>query len=112
MSTTEVEYTAAAEAIKKAIWLRGMVTDLGFEQKQVTVHCDSQSAICLSKNQIHHEKPEHIDIKLHFVRLEVSKGVVKLVKIHTNDNLADMLTKSLPSAKFEFCVNSARICRI
>ncbi|KAH9680944.1 hypothetical protein KPL71_026750 [Citrus sinensis] len=55
-STTEAEYTTAAEAIKEAIWLRGMVTELGFEQKQITVHCDSQSAICLSKNQIHHEK--------------------------------------------------------
>ena len=86
--------------------------DLGFEHKQVTVHCDSQSAICLSKNQIHHEKTKHIDLKLHFVRLEVSKGVVKLVKIYTDDNLADILTKSLPNAKFEFCVNSAEICRI
>ena len=41
LSTTEVEYTAAADAIKEAIWLRGMVTNLGFEHKQVTVHCDS-----------------------------------------------------------------------
>ncbi|KAH9699562.1 hypothetical protein KPL71_024410 [Citrus sinensis] len=50
LSTTEAEYTAAAEAFKEAIWLRGMVTELGFKQKQVAVHCDSQSAICLSKN--------------------------------------------------------------
>ncbi|KAH9648835.1 hypothetical protein KPL70_025759 [Citrus sinensis] len=112
LSTTEAEYTTAADAIKEAIWLKGMVTDLGYEQRQITVHCDSQSAICLSKNQIHHEKTKHIDIKLHFVRLEVSKGVVKLVKIHTDDNVADMLTKALPGAKFEFCVNSACVCRI
>ena len=111
LSTTKAKYTAAADTIKEAIWLRGMVTDLGFEQKQVIVHCDSQSAICLSRNQIHYEKTKHIDIKLHFVRLEVLRGVVKLMKIHTDDNLADMLTKSLPSAKFELCVNSAGICR-
>ena len=112
MSTTEAEYTTAAEAFKEAIWLRGMVTDLGFEQRQVVVHCDSQSAICLSKNQVHHEKTKHIDIKLHFVRLEVSKGVVKLLKIHTDDNLADMLTKAVPAAKLELCMNSAGICRL
>ncbi|KAH9657209.1 hypothetical protein KPL70_022963 [Citrus sinensis] len=107
LSTTEAEYTAAAEAIKEAIWLIGMVTELGFEQKQITVHCDSQSAICLSKNQIHHEKTKHIDIKLHFVRLEISKGVIKLAKIHTDSNIADMLTKDIPGAKFEFRLNSA-----
>ena len=112
LSTTEAEYTAAADAIKEAIWLKGMVTDLGYKQRQITVHCNSQSAICLSKNQIHHEKTKHIDIKLHFVRLEVSKGVVKLVKIHTDDNVTDMLTKALPGAKFEFCVNLAGVCRI
>ena len=112
MSTTEAEYTAAADAIKEAIWLKGIVTELGYEQRQITAHCDSQSAICLRKNQIHHEKTEHIDIKLHFVRLEVSKGVVKLVKIHTDDNVADMLTKALPGAKFEFYVNTVGVCRI
>ncbi|KAH9705116.1 hypothetical protein KPL70_011757 [Citrus sinensis] len=96
LSIIEAEYTAAAEAFKEAIWLRGMVTELGYEQKQVAVHCDSQSAICLSKNQMHHEKTKHIDIKLHFVRLEVSRGVVKLLKIHTDENIADMLIKAVP----------------
>ncbi|KAH9724313.1 hypothetical protein KPL70_007440 [Citrus sinensis] len=112
LSTTEAEYTAAAEVIKEAIWHRGMVTELGFEQKQITVYCDSQSAICLSKNQIHHEKTKHIDFKLYFVRLEISKGVIKMAKIHTDSNIADMLTKAVPGAKFEFCLNSAGIWRI
>ena len=34
------------------------------------------------------------------------------MKIHTDDNVADMLTKALPGAKFEFCVNSAGVCKI
>ena len=78
----------------------------------MAVHCDSQSVISLCKNQMHHEKTKHIDIKLHFVRLEVSKGVVKLLKIHTDDNIADMLTKVVPVAKLEFCINLAGICRL
>lgn len=113
LSTTNVEYiVAAAEAIKKAIWLRGMVTELGYKQKQVVVHCDSQSAICLRKNQVHHEKTKHIDIKLHFVRLEMLRAVVKLVKIHIDVNIADMLTKVVLIAKLEFCMNSVGICKL
>ncbi|KAK9180633.1 hypothetical protein WN944_023766 [Citrus x changshan-huyou] len=99
LSTTEADYTAAAEAFKEAIWLRGMVTELGYEQKQVVVYCDSQSTICLSNNQVHHEKTKHIDIKLHFVRLEVSRGVVKLMKIHTENNIANMLTNAVENVK-------------
>ncbi|KAH9722768.1 Integrase catalytic domain-containing protein [Citrus sinensis] len=112
LSTTEAEYTAAAEAFKEAIWLRGMINELGYEQSFIAILCDSQSAISLSKNQVHHEKTKHIDIKLHFIRLEVSKGTVKLVKVHTSNNVADMLTKPVPMAKFEHCLNLVGICRI
>ena len=88
-----------------------MINELGYEQSSIIVLCDSQSAISLSKNQVHHEKTKHIDIKLHFIRLEVSKGIVKLVKIHASDNVADMLTKPVHMAKFEHCLDLAGICK-
>jgi hypothetical protein len=50
MSTTEVEYMAAAEVAKEALWLRGLVRELGIQQGEVQLHCDSQSAIYLAKN--------------------------------------------------------------
>ncbi|KAH9658397.1 hypothetical protein KPL70_023479 [Citrus sinensis] len=112
LSTTEAEYTAAAEALKEAIWLKSMTTELGAKQESVTVYSDSQSAIHLSKNQSHHERTKHIDVKLHFVRLEVSRGAVKLLKIHTEENPTDMLTKVVPTAKFILCMNLAGICRV
>ena len=62
LSTTEAEYTAAAEAFKEAIWLKGMTSKLGAKRESVTVYSDSQSAIHLSKNQSHHEKTKHIDV--------------------------------------------------
>ncbi|KAH9750881.1 Integrase catalytic domain-containing protein [Citrus sinensis] len=111
LSTTEAEYTAAVEAFKEAIWLKGMTTKLGAKQETVTIYSDSQSAIHLSKNQSHHEKTKHIDVKLHFVRLEVSRGAVKLLKIHTEENPANMLTKVVPTAKFILCMNLAGICK-
>ncbi|KAH9678644.1 Integrase catalytic domain-containing protein [Citrus sinensis] len=40
-----------------------------------------------------HEKTKHIDVKFHFIRNEVSRGVVKMVKIHTDENPADTFTK-------------------
>lgn len=73
LSTTEAEYTAASEAVKEALWLKGLISELGISQKVVDIHCDSSSAIYLSRNPAHHEKTKHIDIKLHFIRNVISK---------------------------------------
>ena len=107
LSTIEAEYTAATEAVKEALWLRGLIIELGMKQKTVKVHCDSSSAIYLSKNPAHHEKTKHIDIKLHFIINVISKGVISMVKVHTDDNLADMLTKVVTTTKFKSCLDKA-----
>ena len=60
-------------------------------------------------NQIYHERTKHIDVKLQFIRDEVGKGTMVISKIHIDVNPVDMLTKVLPIAKFEFCVNMVGI---
>ena len=56
LSTTEAEYMAIAEGVKEALWLWGFLCDLGIEQDHVDLWCDSQSAIHLAKNQVHHAR--------------------------------------------------------
>ena len=105
LSTTEVEYTTATEVVKEALWLRGLISELGKMQSTVSIFCDSSSAIHLYKNPAHNEKTKHIDIKLHFIRHEVSRGEIKMVKIHIDVNPADILTKIVPVAKFELSLD-------
>ncbi|KAH9679291.1 retrovirus-related pol polyprotein from transposon TNT 1-94-like protein [Citrus sinensis] len=94
LSTTEAEYMAATKAVKEAIWLKGLLGDLGVIQENITVFCDNQSAIFLAKNQTYHTRTKHIDVKYHYVRDIIESGVVLLRKIDTKDNPSDMLTKS------------------
>lgn len=102
LSTTEAEYMAMTEAVKEAIWLRGIISDFGLIQGSVTINCDSQSALHLAKHMVFHERCKHIDVRHHFVRDIVNKGLVKVIKVSTEDNAADMLTKTLPVAKFKY----------
>ncbi|KAH9686485.1 Integrase catalytic domain-containing protein [Citrus sinensis] len=105
LSSTEAEFVAATEAVKEGKWLSGILNELWLKQKILTIFCDNQSAIHLIKNQIYHERTKHIDVRLHFIRDEVSKGAVLVTKIHIDVNPADALTKVVPTAKFKFCVN-------
>ncbi|GMP66476.1 hypothetical protein CsSME_00035411 [Camellia sinensis var. sinensis] len=111
LSTTEAEYMAVTEAFKEAIWLHGLIEDLGIVQKHVEVFCDSQSAICLAKNQVHHARTKHIDVRFHFIREIVNEGDILLQKIGTADNPADMLTKVVSGIKFQHCLDLVNISR-
>ena len=89
---TEAEYITLTEAIKEAIWLKGLVSELGFKQEVVEVSCDSSSVIQLSKDPKFHERTKHIDVRMHFIRDEIGKGVGNVVKVPSEVNSADMLT--------------------
>ncbi|PHT59787.1 hypothetical protein CQW23_02150 [Capsicum baccatum] len=52
-----------------------------------------------------HKKTKHIDVRYHFVREIIARGDIVVSKINTHDNPADMMTKTLPSAKFEHCLD-------
>ena len=112
LSTTEAEYMAITEAVKEAIWLQGLLEDLGVGQKHIDVFCDSQSAIHLAKNQVLHARTKHIDVRYHFVREILEEGEIFLQKIQTSENPADMLTKVVSRSKFKHCLDLVNILHI
>ena len=105
-STTEAEYVAISSACvgsKEAVWLSRLVGDLGIHQVPV-LHCDSQSAIALAKNPVFHSKTKHIDVRYHVIRDILASKRIDLVKVHTDDNPADAMTKSLSLERFAHCI--------
>ena len=65
LSTTEAEFIVVTEAVKEAIWMKGMTTSLQAQKGGAKVYCDNQSGIYLAKNQTFHERTKHIDVKFH-----------------------------------------------
>ena len=104
-STTEAEYFSATDGVKEALWLRGLVNELGLTKDTLVVFCDIQSAIHLTKNNPYHDKTKHIDVRYHFIRVIVVIDIVLVEKIPTLENPVDMLTKPLPNAKLQHCLD-------
>ena len=63
------------------------------------IYCDNQSCIKLTKNPVFHDRTKHIEIKYHFIRDWAQKGAVKLEFVSTDEQVTDILTKSLPRGK-------------
>ena len=74
LSTTEAEYMAAVEVSKEALWLRGLVETFSIVQDSVQIHCDSQSAVHLTKDHMYHKRTKHIDVKFHKISQDTSVG--------------------------------------
>ncbi|GKC50392.1 hypothetical protein Tco_1073137, partial [Tanacetum coccineum] len=83
LSTTEAEYMTLTEAVKEAIWLRGLLEELGVVLNTVAVNCDNQSAIHLSRNHVFHERTKHINVRYHFIREVLEAKTVKVLKVGT-----------------------------
>ena len=73
---------------------------MGVEQDLLRINYDSMSAIYLARNQVYHARTKHIDVRYHFVREILEEGDIDLLKIHTSENPADMLTKVVSGVKF------------
>ncbi|GAA0153795.1 hypothetical protein LIER_11952 [Lithospermum erythrorhizon] len=65
---TEAEYIAITECCKEMLWLKRLFKEVGIEQRQFTILCDSQSAMHLSKNPSFHSRSKHIQIRYHWIR--------------------------------------------
>ena len=106
LSTTEAEYMAATQACKEAIWMQRLLEELGHKQEKIQLFCDSQSALHIARNPAFHSRTKHIGVQYYFVREVVEECSVDMLKIHTNKNLADAMTKPICTDKFVWCRSS------
>nr|GEX75666.1 aspartyl-tRNA synthetase [Tanacetum cinerariifolium] len=104
LSTTDAEYMALTEAVKEAIWLKGLLEELDVELNKVTVNCDNQGAIHLSRNHVFHERTKHINVRYHFIREVLEAKTVEVLKVGTEHNATDAMTKVVPGHKLQYCL--------
>ena len=96
LSSTEAEYYALTDAVQEAIWIRQLMEKIGFKIEDPTpVYEDNKGAKDLANNPMYHKRTRHIDIKYHFVRRYVQRGLVSVVATRSLNQYADFLTKPL-----------------
>ncbi|GJR10394.1 zinc finger, CCHC-type containing protein [Tanacetum coccineum] len=99
ISSTEAEYVAAASCCAQVLWMQNQLLDYGFNFMNTEIHIDNESTICIVKNPVFHSKTKHIQIRHHFIRDCYEQRLINVVKVHTDDNVADLLTKGFDLAR-------------
>lgn len=102
-STAESEYIAASHASRELVWLKRLLDELDetLKKEKPSLFVDNESAIKLIKNPVHHKRTKHIEVAYHFVREKYFENVFNVKSVSSENQLADILTKPLPKARFE-----------
>jgi len=102
LSTTEAEYRAAATAAQESDWLSQLMNDLHQPiDYPIPLNCDNRSAIQMAENPVFHARTKHVEVHYHFIREKVLQGEIEMKYIKTEDQPADIFTKSLNTNKYE-----------
>ncbi|GKB97758.1 retrotransposon protein, putative, ty1-copia subclass [Tanacetum coccineum] len=102
MSATETEYIATSEAAMEAVWIRKFISGLGIVptiNEPIKMFCDNSAALLIANEPGVQRGARHYHRRYHYVRECIELGEINLLKVHTDDNLADPFTKALPKGK-------------
>ncbi|GJX52700.1 putative ribonuclease H-like domain-containing protein [Tanacetum coccineum] len=102
--TTEAEYIAASNCSGHVLWIQNQLMDYGYNSMQTKIHIDNESTIYIVKNPVFHSKIKHIEIRHHFIRDSNKKKLIQMIKIHTDQNVTDLLTKAFDVSRFEYLI--------
>ncbi|GJW76034.1 hypothetical protein Tco_0137716 [Tanacetum coccineum] len=105
-TTTEAKYVAAANCCGQVLWIQNQKLDYGFNFMKTKIYIDNESTICIVINPVFYSKTKHIEIIHHFIRDSCEKRLVEVIKIHTDHNVADLLTKAFDVSRFNFLIAS------
>ncbi|GJU42857.1 putative ribonuclease H-like domain-containing protein [Tanacetum coccineum] len=92
-TTWEAEYVAAASCCAQVLWIQNQMLDYGFNFMNTKIYIDNESTICIVKNPVYHSKTKHIAISTTHIG-SFEKKLIQVLKIHTDNNVADLLTKA------------------
>ncbi|GKC35506.1 putative ribonuclease H-like domain-containing protein [Tanacetum coccineum] len=99
-SIKEAEYVAATNCCGQVLWIQNQMLDYRFNFMNTKIYIDNESTICIVKNPVYHSKSKHIAIRHHFIRDAYEKKLIQVLKIHTDDNVDDLLTKAFDVSRF------------
>ena len=102
LSTAEVDIRALKKGVCEGMWIKDILTDLKLmPQEPIILYSDSQSAITMAKNPVHHDRTKHARIDKHYIKEKINYGLISPEYIPSLQQVADILTKGLARQQFQ-----------
>ena len=95
-SSTAAEYVALSEAVSEILLIKNLLINFNVEiKKPVNIYEDNSGAVIIAKYGNFTKRSKYIEVHYHFVNQNYEKGLIEIVKVSSEQNIADILTKAL-----------------
>ena len=99
--SAEAEFRGMSHGICELLWIRGVLKELGIKYKQtMTLHCDNKAAIEIAQNPVQHDRTKHVEVDRHFIKENHDHKIIQFSFVHSESQLADILTKAVAGRVF------------
>ncbi|KAH9716002.1 hypothetical protein KPL71_021292 [Citrus sinensis] len=100
-SSAETEYRGMALGVCEGLWISFILNDLGYPSQQpIQLYCDNKAARDIAHNPVQHDRTKHVEIDRFFIKEKLDEKILELLKIRSEDQLVDILTKAISSRAF------------
>ena len=87
-----------ASVVCELIWLLPLLRELQVNHpKEALLYCDSQAAMHIAANPVFYERTKYIKLDCHLIREKIQNGLVRILHVTSQNQLADIMTKALGS---------------
>jgi hypothetical protein len=97
-SSAESELVGASDVLREGIWLLRLGEILG-TRGPIRVHMDNKAARDIAKAKGLTRKVKHLEVRDAYIRILRERGIVKIVKVASNQNRSDVMTKAFGSPR-------------
>nr|GEU45590.1 retrovirus-related Pol polyprotein from transposon TNT 1-94 [Tanacetum cinerariifolium] len=104
LDSLEAEFVSLSACCAQVLWMRTQLTDYGFHFDKIPMYCHSKVPIAISCNPVQHSRTKHINVRYHFIKEKVEKGIIELFFVGTEYQLAELFTKALSEDRFKYLV--------
>jgi hypothetical protein len=105
-SSAEAEFRGMALGLCEALWLRHLLSDLGYAPDEpIRLYCDNKAACDIAHNPVQHDRTKHVEVDRFFIKEKLDENMLELPRIRSEDQLADILTKAVSSQVFSNVVS-------
>ncbi|CAN6685111.1 unnamed protein product [Malus baccata var. baccata] len=100
-SIAEAEYRGMAHRICELLWLKILLTEIGFKpHRAMLLYCDNQAAREKANNLVQHDPTKHVEVDRHFIKEKLDVRLIDIPYVRFEDQLADVLTHAMSSRVF------------